>query len=74
MKKAGFIRRVFDFYYEGFREMETGKTLWIVIAVKLLIIFAVLKLFFMPDFLKEKAGEGREADYVSSRITAVPGN
>ncbi len=54
--------------------METGKTLWIVIAVKLLIIFAVLKLFFMPDFLKEKAGEGREADYVSSRITAVPGN
>ena len=48
--------------------MDVGKTLWLVIIVKLFIIFAVLKLFFMPDVLGEKAAEGKEADYVSSRI------
>lgn len=51
--------------------METGKTLWLVIVVKLVVIFLVLKLFFMPDVLSTKAEEGREADYVSSRITGM---
>lgn len=69
MKKTGLVYRLFDFYRDGFSRMETGKTLWLVIVVKLVIIFFVLKLFLMPDTLKTKAGEGREAEYVSSRLT-----
>lgn len=71
MRKTGYIHKVIDFYYEGFSQMETGKTLWLVIVVKLVVIFLVLKLFFMPDVLSTKAEEGREADYVSSRITGM---
>lgn len=71
MGKTGFIHKVIDFYYEGFSQMETGKTLWLVIVVKLVVIFIVLKLFFMPDVLGTKAEEGREADYISSRITGM---
>ncbi|MBD5230884.1 MAG: DUF4492 domain-containing protein [Bacteroidales bacterium] len=38
-------------YVEGFRSMTVGRSLWIMIALKLIIIFAVLKLFFFPDLL-----------------------
>ena len=68
MHKNTFIHRVFDLYYDGFRQMRLGRTLWLVIIVKLFVIFIILKLFFFPDFLKQHAEEGREADYVASQI------
>ena len=71
MKRDNVFKRIFRFYYEGFAAMDVGKTLWLVIIVKLFIIFAVLKMFFMPDVLGEKAAGGNEADYVSSRIVEL---
>ena len=62
------IKQIISFYHDGFRSMRLGKTLWIVVIVKLVIIFVVLKLFFMPDILYERA-DGNEADYVSAQIT-----
>lgn len=62
------LKRIIDFYYEGFSNMRTGKTLWLVIIVKLVIIFAVLRTFLMPDILNDRAGDGNEADYVASQI------
>ena len=35
MKRNGFIYRAFDLYYDGFRHMKLGKTLWTIIAIKL---------------------------------------
>ena len=69
MKKDNFVYRVFDLYYEGFRNMRLGRTLWAIILVKLIIIFAVLKVFFFPNFLKEHA-QGNEANYVATQLTA----
>lgn len=43
--------RIFRFYYEGFKGMTVGKTLWIIILIKLFIMFAILKLFFFPNYL-----------------------
>lgn len=60
--------RVGHFYLEGFRGMTLGKTLWAVILVKLFIIFAILKVFFFPDFIGQHAEEGEEADFVSQQI------
>lgn len=45
------LKKVVRFYVEGFRSMTVGKTLWAIILVKLFILFAILKLFFFPDFL-----------------------
>ena len=67
MSKGSFLHRVFDLYYEGFRDMRLGKTLWAIILIKLFIIFAVLKVFFFPNFLKEHA-KGDEAGYVASEL------
>jgi hypothetical protein len=46
------IKKVFQFYYEGFKGMTLGKSLWAIIIIKLFILFFVLKLFFFPDLLK----------------------
>lgn len=70
MGKGSFLHRVFDLYYEGFRDMRLGKTLWAIILIKLFIIFAVLKVFFFPNFLKEHA-EGDEAGYVAEQLLEV---
>ena len=68
MKKNGFLYRAFDLYYDGFRHMTLGKTLWAVILIKLFVIFVVLKLLFFPNFLKTNAPKGEEAEYVSSEL------
>ena len=67
MKKNSFLYKVYDLYYDGFRNMTLGRTLWAIILIKLFVIFAILKVFFFPDFLKEHA-EGDEAGYVATQI------
>jgi hypothetical protein len=64
MTKKNFWYRAFDLYYDGFRNMQLGKTLWLIIAIKLFVIFFVLKLFFFPDFLKTHSQKGEEPDYI----------
>ena len=67
MKKDCFWYRVFDLYYDGFRNMTLGRTLGLVILVKLFVIFVVLKVFFFPDFLSTYA-HGNEADFVMNEL------
>ncbi|MGM9705248.1 MAG: DUF4492 domain-containing protein [Prevotella sp.] len=63
------IRKIYHFYCEGFANMRLGRTLWAVIAIKLFIIFVILKLFFFPNFIRQNTTEGCEADYVSTQLT-----
>lgn len=67
-KKQGFLYRVYDLYADGFRHMTLGRTLWAVILIKLFIMFAILKVFFFPDFIKQHATEGGESDYVATEM------
>lgn len=68
MREGGFFYRVFHLYYDGFRSMTLGKTLWTVIIIKLIIIFLVLKVFFFPNFIGQHADEGKEADFVAGQM------
>jgi flagellar basal body-associated protein FliL len=67
------IKRIFRFYYEGFKSMTIGKTLWIIILIKLFVMFAVLKIFFFPNILKRnfKTDEER-SNYVIEQLTNQP--
>ena len=42
---------VWRFYRDGFRNMTWGRTLWLVIIIKLFIIFVVLRIFFFHPAL-----------------------
>ncbi len=48
--------------------MTLGKTLWLIIGIKLFIMFAILKVFFFPNFLKQNAKEGNEAEFVATEF------
>ncbi|MDA3906266.1 MAG: DUF4492 domain-containing protein [Bacteroidales bacterium] len=64
------FKKIFNFYYTGFKEMNIGKQLWIIILIKLFIMFAILKLFFFPNFLKSKFETDEErSDYVIEQLT-----
>ena len=62
--------RIFRFYYDGFRQMTVGRKLWIIILIKLLVFFLVLKLFFFPDYLQTRFDTDEErSEYVIERLT-----
>lgn len=46
-----FFVRVARFYVEGFRSMTWGRTLWILILVKLFVIIVILRIFFFQPAL-----------------------
>ena len=70
MTKENYLRKVFHLYYDGFRSMTLGRTLWAIILIKLFVIFVVLKLFFFPNFLKQHA-KGHEAEYVATKLLNI---
>ena len=53
-KRENLFMRIARFYIDGFRNMKLGKTLWAIILIKLFIMFAILKVFFFPNFLKQQ--------------------
>lgn len=68
------IKRVWNFYIEGFRNLSWwGRRVWLIIIIKLFIIFAILKLFFFPDFLKERfSTENEKSEYVMDQLINPP--
>ena len=66
--KQGLLSRIFHLYYDGFRTMTLGRTLWTIILIKLSIIFLVLKLFFFPNYINSNAKNGDKAGFVSKEI------
>jgi hypothetical protein len=64
------FHKIFRFYYDGFRSMTVGKKLWIIILIKLFIMFVILKIFFFPDILKENFSNDKErGDYVIDQLS-----
>lgn len=68
MNKQSLLYRIFDLYYDGFRHMQLGRVLWTVIIIKLFIMFAILKVFFFPNYIKEHAATGQESEFVASEM------
>ena len=66
---TAFTKRIWDLYYDGFRSMTVGKTLWIIIFVKLFIFFVVMKMLFFPNLLKKNFNTDEErADHVRNEL------
>ncbi|MFC2325125.1 MAG: DUF4492 domain-containing protein [Bacteroides sp.] len=67
---SNLLQRIFRFYYDGFRSMTVGRTLWIMILIKLTIMFLILRIFFFPNFLKTnfETDEAR-SEYVLQELT-----
>lgn len=68
------LNRFILFYYDGFRDMPNwGKRVWIIIIIKVFIMFAILKIFFFPDFLKTKFDNNKQrSEYVRDQLINSP--
>ena len=63
------LRTVVAFYVDGFRGMTVGRTLWVVIIIKLVVMFGILRLFFFPDLLNSKfETDSQRGDYVIEEL------
>ena len=50
--------------------MTVGKTLWLIIGIKLFIFFIIIKLIFFPNFLNSKCDNDKEkTEYVRHQLT-----
>lgn len=65
------INKIVHFYFDGFRNMQAwGRKVWIVIIIKLFIIFIILRIFFFHDFLRKKySNDQQRSNYVLEQIT-----
>lgn len=64
------MNRISHIYIDGFRSMRVGRKLWLIIFIKLFIIFAVLKIFFYPNFLETHfPDEQARAEHVLENLT-----
>lgn len=62
------VLSIWRFYVDGFRGMTLGRTLWFIILLKLFIMFAILCVFFFPNFLNSAATDGDKEGYVSNEL------
>ena len=66
-------KQLYLFYRDGFRSMVVGRTMWKIIAIKLFILFAVLKLFFFPNYLTTNFNTERDrAGHVLENLIRTP--
>ncbi len=71
--RESWAHRWWAMYRDGFREMTVGRTLWLIIAVKLVVFFVVLRWIFFPNFLNGKASDDQgKAQYVREQLTRQP--
>jgi uncharacterized membrane protein len=48
------IKKIVNFYVDGFKSMTWGKQLWMLIFLKLFLIFFIMKFFFFSDTIEDK--------------------
>ena len=69
LARPGLFRRILFFYIDGFRRMTLGRTLWKIIIIKLIVMFAILKVFFFPNYLNTNfASDQERAEHVSGEL------
>ncbi|MGX2971628.1 DUF4492 domain-containing protein [Helicobacter sp. T3_23-1059] len=64
-----FLKNIFIFYVDGFRNMTLGRVLWAVIAIKLIIMFGVLKVFVYDTSLATLGTSEAKSQFVLGNLT-----
>ena len=55
------------FYVDGFRNMTWGRPLWVLIFLKVIVLFLVLRMFFFEPVLSGKT-DAEKSDHVGKEL------
>ena len=61
------ILNIWNFYRDGFKNMTWGRPLWVLIFLKVIILFAVLRAFFFQPVLAGKT-EDQKIEHVGYQL------
>ena len=61
------ILNIWNFYRDGFKNMTWGRPLWVLIFLKVIILFAVLRAFFFEPVLAGKREE-QKIEHVGNQL------
>jgi len=69
METPKIIHNLYTFYRDGFRNMTVGKSLWLILIIKLFIMFAILRVFFFPNYLNTNFNDEKsKANHVRQEL------
>jgi len=65
------INKIVLFYVDGFKNLSSlGKKLWLLIIIKLVVIFVILKVFFFPT-VDTVVSKDKQVDLYVNQLTKV---
>ncbi len=65
------FKKVLFFYIDGFKNLsDLGRKLWVIIIIKLVVIFVIIKAFFFPTITTKVKKEHLQDLYVK-QITGI---
>lgn len=62
------FRSIWNLYADGFKNMTWGKPLWLLIFLKVIVLFLVLRLFFFEPVLSGKTEE-QKIEHVGNQLS-----
>jgi hypothetical protein len=65
MRKA--LVSIWRFYVDGFRNLTRGRPLWVLIFLKVIVLFLVLRMFFFEPVLSGKT-DAEKSDHVGQEL------
>jgi len=68
------LKKIYFFYADGFKNMSrSGKQLWFIIILKLIIMFGIFKVVFFKNYLNERYDtEAKKIEHISNELTKIP--
>ncbi len=63
MKVMNIIKKILSFYKEGFTSMRLGRRLWLIIAIKFIILFGIIKWLYFPNYLEDNFDNDTQRSY-----------
>ena len=70
MKVMHIIKKILSFYKEGFASMRLGRRLWLIIVIKFIILFGIIKWLYFPNYLEDNFdNDTQRSYYISEQLT-----
>ncbi|AXX87894.1 DUF4492 domain-containing protein [Malaciobacter marinus] len=65
-----YLKSIYNLYYDGFRNLTVGKSLWKIVIIKLITILVILNIFvYDKSFKSEYKTEKQKQNFVFKNMT-----